>query len=643
MGDKVFFERKQVKAGYRPDIDGIRAIAVLSVIFYHFGIPGFSGGFTGVDIFFVISGYLITNGIVRGVDTGKFTFGDFYIRRTRRLIPALLFTISATYIASLFILSPKDLASLSGSTVYALTGISNIYFWMQSGYFDNFSSLKPLLHTWSLSVELQFYLLWPFYLIALCRKTRNNAARAVGVIVFIVLFAFLSIWFINVDSSGAFYLTPFRMHEFAIGAVGVFVSNVLRNKKINGLVYLTGMISILYPIFYFDIKSIVFPGFYALIPCVGTMLLIISGDKTKFSEVLAHRLPNYIGEISYSLYLVHWPVYVLSSYIIVFTPDTNQICWMLALTVVLSILLYHCIEKPFRSVHKARLSGPSFSLACTLAAIVIIVPSASSWANNGWEWRLPEEIRMINQLDKKDAFDYTWVEQRALAQKSGFEKNSNKTKVLVIGDSQSADLINMMQESGLIEKEDVVARTIYFDCGSNFVEDNESEKYFTKLNARTIAKPELIPICKSQMQEAMNPDLLRQADKVYIAFLYQPNLVDYVIHGVEKLHSMTDAKVFLIGRKNLSKSSIEIVNSFNRIVGVERFATQFRDEDTYSINKQLAAASGVKFINMMNYICPKKDKCLALTDDNKPVFYDPPHLTKFGAKYLAEKIMPQLQ
>jgi peptidoglycan/LPS O-acetylase OafA/YrhL len=152
------------------------------VIFYHFGIPGFSGGFTGVDIFFVISGYLITNGIVRGVDTGKFTFGDFYVRRTRRLIPALLFTISATYIGSLFILSPKDLTSLSGSTVYALTGISNIYFWMQSGYFDNFSSLKPLLHTWSLSVELQFYLLWPFYLIVLCRMTQNSAVRAAGII-----------------------------------------------------------------------------------------------------------------------------------------------------------------------------------------------------------------------------------------------------------------------------------------------------------------------------------------------------------------------------------------------------------------------------------------------------------------------------
>lgn len=123
----MFSKGKQLKVGYRPDIDGIRAIAVLAVIFYHFNITGFSGGFVGVDIFFVISGYLITSGIVKGVDNNRFSFGDFYIRRTRRLIPALLFVITITYVGSFFILAPKDFSSLSGSVVYALSGISNIF------------------------------------------------------------------------------------------------------------------------------------------------------------------------------------------------------------------------------------------------------------------------------------------------------------------------------------------------------------------------------------------------------------------------------------------------------------------------------------------------------------------------------------
>lgn len=639
----MFLKGKQIKVGYRPDIDGIRAIAVLAVIFYHFNIVGFSGGFVGVDVFFVISGYLITNGIVKGVDNNRFSFSDFYSRRTRRLIPALLFVIAITYMGSFFVLSPKDFASLSGSVVYALVGISNIFFWMQSGYFDNFSSLKPLLHTWSLSVELQFYLLWPLFLIALCKVTKKIHFRTFVVALFVIIFAFIAIYHINVDSSGAFFLTPFRMHEFAIGAIGVFISHIFKDKKLNEAVYVSGFFLVMYSVFSFDIKTIVFPGYYALVPCVGTLLMIISGEKAISSRILSCRLPKYIGEISYSLYLVHWPVYVLGSYIIVFTPSVMQITLMLALTVMLSAVVYYAIEKPFRTAQPEKIDGSSFSLACAMAALIVIVPSASSWANNGWEWRIPEEIRTINQIDKKDAVDYTWVKQRILTHKSNFSSADGKSKVLVIGDSQSADLINLFEASGVLEKEDVIARTVYFDCGTNFVEKDNANDFFYKLNALTIAKPDLIPVCKAQMIKAMNEDLLKQADKIYIAFHYQPNLIEYVTHGVEKIRAMTNAKVYLVGRKNLKKSSVEIVNSFNRLVGVERFAAKFKDKETETIDEKLSAIPGVHFINMMDYVCPQKDKCLAITDQNKPIFYDPAHLTRFGAQFLAEKIIPDLQ
>lgn len=638
----MFSKGKQLKVGYRPDIDGIRAIAVLAVIFYHFNITGFSGGFVGVDIFFVISGYLITNGIVKGVDNTRFSFGDFYIRRTRRLIPALLFVITITYAGSFFILSPKDFASLSGSVVYALSGISNIFFWMQSDYFDNFSTLKPLLHTWSLSVELQFYLLWPLYLIVLCRITKNIHFRALAVFLFFIIFAFLAIYYISVDSSGAFYLTPFRMHEFAIGAIGAFINHLFNGKRFNQALYILGFFLVLYSIFSFDIKSIIFPGYYALIPCFGTLLMILSGEKTAISMLLSCRFPKYIGEISYSLYLVHWPIYVLGSYIVVFTPSTMQITLMLALTLILSAVVYYTIEKPFRSSNPEKMNGSTFSLACAAVALIVIVPSASSWANNGWEWRIPEEIRMINQIDKKDAADYTWTKQRMLTHKSNFSNADGKLKVLVIGDSQSADLINLLEESGVLEKEDVIARTVYFDCGTNYVETDKMHDFFYKLNALTIAKPDLIPVCKAQMMKAMNQDLLQQADKIYIAFHYQPNLVEYVTHGVEKIRAMTNAKVYVVGRKNLKKSSIEIINSFNRLVGVERFAAKFKDNETVIINDKLSTIPGVHFINMMDYICPEKNKCLTVTDNNKPIFYDPAHLTRFGAQYLAEKIIPDL-
>ena len=154
-------------ADYRRDIDGLRAIAVLSVFFYHLGVSPFSGGFVGVDIFFVISGFLITRLIVDQKTSGKFTFAEFYIRRVRRLFPALAFTIAATLAAGVYFFSTVDLARIGSSAIAAILSLSNIYFWQQAGYFDAASIVKPLLHTWSLSVEEQFYLVWPAMLVIL--------------------------------------------------------------------------------------------------------------------------------------------------------------------------------------------------------------------------------------------------------------------------------------------------------------------------------------------------------------------------------------------------------------------------------------------------------------------------------------------
>ena len=150
------------KLQYRSDIDGLRAVAVLTVLFFHFGIKGFEGGFVGVDVFFVISGYLITKIILGEIDAGTFTYLKFYTRRSRRLIPALFATIAATYLAGFFLFYAQDFAQLSVSTISAILAVSNIFFWLQADYFDTDAVLKPLLHTWSLSVEFQFYLVWPF-------------------------------------------------------------------------------------------------------------------------------------------------------------------------------------------------------------------------------------------------------------------------------------------------------------------------------------------------------------------------------------------------------------------------------------------------------------------------------------------------
>ena len=190
-------------AGYRPDIDGLRAIAVLVVVLFHFEVDAFAGGFVGVDVFFVISGFLITRLIRHDVDAGRFSFGVFYIRRVRRLFPALFVTIVVTFIAASVLFTPLHLERLGGSALHALLSVSNFYFWTESGYFDATSTVKPLLHFWSLSVEEQFYLVWPALLVALLTRTRSRVALVVFIVAAGLASLLLSIRWTEADAATA--------------------------------------------------------------------------------------------------------------------------------------------------------------------------------------------------------------------------------------------------------------------------------------------------------------------------------------------------------------------------------------------------------------------------------------------------------
>ncbi|WP_227734571.1 acyltransferase family protein, partial [Yersinia proxima] len=226
------------KNEYRSDIDGLRAIAVIAVILYHFNLFNVSGGFIGVDVFFVISGYLITKGILSLSGTGRFSYSGFYIRRSRRLLPALIVVIFISYLVSSIIFSPVDFGLMSLSTIFSVLGFSNVYFWLSSGYFDADSSIKPLLHTWSLSVEMQFYLIWPFIVVFFSSKFNKFLFPFIAIFTITVFIA--STIYLKHDSSGAFFLTPFRMHEFSIGALVLFFERFNRSKITNDILYSIG-------------------------------------------------------------------------------------------------------------------------------------------------------------------------------------------------------------------------------------------------------------------------------------------------------------------------------------------------------------------------------------------------------------------
>jgi peptidoglycan/LPS O-acetylase OafA/YrhL len=382
-----------MKHGYRADIDGLRAVAVLSVLLVHLNIAGFSGGFVGVDVFFVISGYLITRLIWAELKVGQFSFLNFYERRTRRIIPSLLATLLVSFIGAGLLFSPEDLLAYIRSLMSALLFVSNIYFWQEIGYFTSEIDIKPLIHTWSLSVEEQFYFIWPLLMVGLVRIKRPWIAYLlVAIIALLSLAAAQTMVFI--DTNAAFYLLPFRIFEFCIGGalVWIYSTNITRKWLLEPLPII-GLAMIGYAVMTFTSKT-PFPSFYTLIPCVGAALIIFAGGATRTAWLLANPLMRAIGLISYQLYLVHWPLIVYFSYASLNAIDTAQKGIILALTLVLSVLMYYLIDKPCRIV-KTRESLLNFAIGCAGVMAVIAVLIFTVRLDMGWQWRIDEKYRVL--------------------------------------------------------------------------------------------------------------------------------------------------------------------------------------------------------------------------------------------------------
>ena len=333
---------------YRPEIDSLRAVAILLVVFFHFNLFGTSGGFIGVDVFFVISGYLITSIIINEINNNKFSFINFYIRRFRRIIPALYLTIILSLFLGYLFFSPEHLIRLFNSTIYSTAALSNNFFFNEGGYFDFNKHFKPLLHTWSLSVELQFYLLWPA-LIWISYKIFNKKISYI-----IIIVTLTSLFLSTVYSHRAeqyFYVTFFRLYEFGIGSIVYLIKSKFKTNK-NDLIFFVGILILILSGIIYSEESI-FPGMNALIPCIGTSLIILTSDKLKyFKNILVNKFLIYIGKISYSIYLVHWPLIIFYKYLALNPLIFLEKILLLFPTLIISIFMYKYIEVPFRKKNK---------------------------------------------------------------------------------------------------------------------------------------------------------------------------------------------------------------------------------------------------------------------------------------------------
>jgi peptidoglycan/LPS O-acetylase OafA/YrhL len=374
---------------YRPDIDGLRAVAVVAVLGFHAFPDAFPGGFTGVDIFFVISGFLISGIILGELQAGTFTFGQFYARRVRRIFPALALVLGATLFLGWLCLSPYEYEQLGGHVAAGAGFVSNLLLFHESGYFDTDSALKPLLHLWSLGVEEQYYLLWPLLLFALRRHMHSIFWLILGVAATSFV---LNILLVHRQPSAAFYLPATRFWELMIGSIAAYrelyaARRFEMSPPVRNFTAFAG-VSFLLLAFALVHDGHGFPGWWALLPTAGAVLLIQAGPDAWINKnLLANRAVVYVGLISYPLYLWHWPLLTYARILYAGVPPVGVRIGALLFGVALAWATFELVEKRVRrlgrgptAVRTAGLAGAAVGMLAVVGVLVVtdVVKSRSS-------------------------------------------------------------------------------------------------------------------------------------------------------------------------------------------------------------------------------------------------------------------------
>lgn len=443
------------KLKYRPEIDGLRAVAVIPVMFFHAGFPGFGGGFVGVDVFFVISGYLITSIIAEDLSKDRFSIADFYERRARRILPALFFVMLACVPMAWLWMFPGQMVEFSRSAIAVSVFLSNVYFWTRSGYFAEDSELMPLLHTWSLAVEEQFYIFFPIFLLLFWRLGRH---RLLGLIIGITIVSFaLAEWSSHRFASANFYLPHTRAWELMAGAICAFIIRE-RGVRNNGLLAWAGMLAILYSIVAFS-EHTPFPGVYAIFPVVGTALVILfAGGENTLARVLSVKVVVGIGLVSYSAYLWHQPLFAFARLYSLNEPGRGLFAALCLPTFALAWFSWRFVEQPFRRRGKS----PHSRTWCFTASFAGLAATALlGWfglKGSGFPERVPESARALLAVsaDKNPYRRYCHLGESRNVFDHPLENcdrysNDGKFDVLMIGDSH-LDAIGYELQEALLEQ-----------------------------------------------------------------------------------------------------------------------------------------------------------------------------------------------
>jgi peptidoglycan/LPS O-acetylase OafA/YrhL len=421
---------------YRPEIDGLRALAVIPVILFHAGFELFSGGFVGVDVFFVISGYLITTILIEDIEKKRFSLVNFYERRARRILPALFFVLITTTFFSYFILYPSDLKEYSYSLMSVLAFVSNVFFWKKTEYFMTEAELIPLLHTWSLAVEEQYYLLFPIFLLLVWHFGKSRVFWII--VVFAIISLAVSEWGWRNEMNANFYLAPTRVWELFAGSIAAFIVQK-RGVQSNNTLSFLGLAAIFFAFFVYD-EATLFPSIYALVPVVGVVLLVLFADQnTLVAKLLSTRALVGIGLISYSAYLWHQPLFAFYRRLYGIQLDTIISYCLVTVTFVLAFLSWRLVEQPFRDV--TRINRQKTFIIFASSGSIIAAVSFFFILTNGADYRYnfplkPEPWKDIkcHGAAKIEAYE------NPLSECLGNGQSKGRGDIYLIGDSHAAYL-----------------------------------------------------------------------------------------------------------------------------------------------------------------------------------------------------------
>jgi len=606
---------------YRPDIDGLRGIAVLLVVAYHFGVWPVHGGFIGVDVFFVISGFLITGIITRELEAGMFSLSEFYRRRVRRILPALAVVLATTAAVSLLFQFPGETMAMALSLAAAMTFVSNFYFLSQAEYFAGSAYSMPLLHTWSLAIEEQFYLLFPLLMLSLARWGGPwwRGARALLLAIAVASFVTAVILVAGYQEAG-FYLIFSRAWELAAGAL--LAMGLLPEKLPRWLAEVIGLVGlalILAAALQFH-AGMRFPGLLALAPVGGAVCLIYAGSyrRSLVARCLASPPLRLTGLISYSLYLWHWPLIVFFVAATGHHPEGVGTAMLVAGAILLAVLTWRFVEQPMRETGSLTSRRPWAVFATTAAAaaaFLMVVLEA-----NGWPGRYTaEQVRLAAFIDYDDAGLYRrgqcFIDSH-LQRASAFDKrrclarDARRPNVLIIGDSHAAHLWKAMVQtfpqyhflqataSGckpLIDgKGEAVCRQIMTDTLKHFVPEAGLAGIIVAARWDMSDRDPLVQTVR---------DLMRSADNIYV---FGP-IMTYA-SPLPRLLALAETK------------GPQVIDAAREPYPVQVDVSL----------AQVMADSGARYVSYFHLLCSEPAGCQTLTEDRVPLQWDYGHLTQEG-------------